>query len=60
MVKTSVSERLVSSNPGVSIKVAVRPPMVKGDEISTPRVHDLKPVPTSRSDPETKLMNCPA
>lgn len=57
-LRMSVSERVVSSNPGVSINVTVLSDISNVAEISTALVHDFKPFPTSRLEPLTKLMNC--
>jgi len=56
--RTSVSLRVVSSNPGVSIKTTRRPSRSKDPAICTALVQDRNPLPTTRSDPLMRLMNC--
>ena len=56
-LRISVSLMSVSSNPGVSIKVMVRPERPNGCEVCTSVVQDLKLSPTWRCDPLTRLMN---
>ena len=55
--RISASDLVVSSNPGVSIKVTVVSFKMNGVAASTSPVHDSKPYPTVRSDPLAKLIN---
>ena len=57
MVKISVSLRVVSSNPGVSIRITTRPSTKKGREICTSLVQLSRPRPTGRLDPLAVLIN---
>jgi hypothetical protein len=54
----SVSLLVVSSNPGVSMRMIERPSISKGTAICTMFVQDLRPLPTRRFEPLTRLMNC--
>ena len=58
ILRTSVSLRVVSSNPGVSIKTTRRPSRLKAAAGWTVFVQDRNPLPTPRLDPLTRLMNC--
>ena len=53
----SVSDTVVSSNPGVSISLIGRPSISKTLDSFTVEVQDLKPVPTCILEPLAKLMN---
>ena len=53
-----MSLRVVSSNPGVSIRMTRRPSRWKAPASWTEFVQDRSPRPTLRSDPLTRLMNC--
>ena len=54
----SVSLRVVSPNPGVSIKATRRPSRLKVSTVCTVFVQDRSPLLTPRLDPLTRLMNC--
>lgn len=56
-LRTSESERDVSSNPGVSINSTRRPPASKGGESVTSRVHERNSFPTGKSEFASKFMN---
>lgn len=56
--KISVSLLLVSSKPGVSIKVTQRPSNSKGSDKATVSVHECKLLPTRRLEPLSRLINC--
>lgn len=58
ILRTSVSLRVVSSNPGVSIKTTRRPSRSKAPATCTVFVQDRRPLLTPRLDPLTRLMNC--
>ena len=58
ILRTSVSLRVVSSNPGVSIKTTRRPSRLKAPAGWTVFVQDRNPLPTPRLDPLMRLMNC--
>lgn len=53
-----MSLRLVSSNPGVSINVTVCPSRSNGLDVWMSAVQLSSPLPTTRSDPLARLMNC--
>ena len=55
-LRTSVSLRVVSSNPGVSIKVTVRPSR-ENVEVSTSMVQLSSESLTARFDPLARLIN---
>lgn len=55
--RMSVSLRDVSSNPGVSIKVTMRPLRRNGLEVRTSDVQLSRPRPTGKLDPLARLMN---
>lgn len=55
--RMSVSLRDVSSNPGVSIKVTIRPLRMNGLDVRTSDVQLSRPRPTGKSDPLARLMN---
>lgn len=57
ILRISVSETVVSSNPGVSMRVTGRPFSSKVLLVSTLEVHDLSPEPTGRLDQLRRLMN---
>ena len=57
MLRIWLSDWRVSSNPGVSIRVTVRPPKENGFEVWTDWVTEHKPSPVGREDPLTRLMN---
>jgi hypothetical protein len=61
MDRMSVSLRVVSSNPGVSIRVTRRPLTTNGREVRTSLVQLSRPRPTGRLDPLALLINyvCP-
>ena len=48
---------VVSSNPGVSIKVTTRPSRLNGCATWTMLVQDLSPLPMCKFDPLARLMN---
>lgn len=56
--RMSVSLRDVSSNPGVSIKVTMRPLRRNGLDVRTSDVQLSRPRPTGKLDPLARLMNC--
>ena len=56
-VKISVSLLVVSSKPGVSIRITCRPSMVNSSASCTSVVHDFKPFPTRRLELLAMLMN---
>ena len=58
MLRISVSESDVSSNPGVSTKTAGRPSRRKGFVAWTVFVKDCSPSPIPKFDPLMRLMNC--
>jgi hypothetical protein len=55
--KNWVSLLLVSSNPGISIRMTCRPSSVNLSTSCTPAVHDSKSLVTRRSEPLAVLMN---
>ncbi len=55
--RTSVSEIVLSSNPGVSIRMTVRRAKVKSFDSVTSLVHEAKPWLVSKSEPLILLMN---
>lgn len=57
IVSTSVSVFVVSSKPGVSMSVTVRPSRKNGLDVCTVSVHDMSPDPTRSEDPLEILMN---
>lgn len=57
MARIFVSLRVVSSNPGVSIRVTTRPLITNGREVCTSLVQLSRPRPTGRSDPLALLIN---
>jgi hypothetical protein len=57
ILRMSASLLVVSSNPGVSIRVTCRPSNSKGSEVWTTLVQERRPFPTRRVDPLTRLIN---
>ena len=57
LFSTSMSEMFVSSKPGVSIKMILRPARMNTSVRTNLEVHDFNPCPTSNSDPLAALMN---
>ena len=57
ILRMSVSETVVSSNPGVSTSVTCLPKSSKVFPVSTLDVQDLSPSPTARPDPLSRLIN---
>ena len=55
--KMSVSLFVVSSNPGVSMRMTFRPSRVNTSASWTSAVHDSKSVPTRRLEPLARLIN---
>ena len=58
ILRTAVSLRSVSSNPGVSIKTTGYLPSLKASETCTMTVQDLSPSLTANLDPLKRFMNC--
>ena len=58
MLRTSTSLRMVSSNPGVSIKTTRRPSRSKAFPGCTSLVQDSRSSLVARPDPLIRLMNC--
>lgn len=58
ILSTSVSLRVVSSKPGVSMSLTERPDSPNVLENSTRLVQDLRPSLTERSESLAKFMNC--
>lgn len=58
VLRTSVSDRVVSSKPGVSSKVMRRPCNSKVSEHSMMAVQDARSWPTARVDPLARFINC--
>lgn len=57
MFRISESDKFVSSNPGVSIKVTSRPESSKDSDVWTVRVMDLNPLFTPSFEPLARLIN---
>lgn len=57
-VMLSVSRRVVSSNPGVSIRITLWSSRENGLDSNTSDVQLFNPPLTDRVDPLTRLMNC--
>jgi len=58
ILRMSVSLRVVSSNPGVSIKTTRRPSILKAIAGCTLLVQDSNPSPMPRLAPLMRLINC--
>ena len=57
ILRISVSDAVVSSNPGVSTNVTHRPESLNLFPVSILDVQDLDPCATGKLDPLTRLMN---
>ena len=55
--KISASLFVVSSNPGVSMRITALPSRVNTSANLTSAVHDSKPIPTRRFEPLARLIN---